>query len=65
MENENSQNHLNQQNNQKGKISEDKKDNNPLPDFINFLVIMDCSFPKSPPKILSKTKVKKLIFYNV
>jgi hypothetical protein len=46
------------ENNQKEKITEDKKDNNPLPDFINFLVIMDCSFPKNPPKILSKTKVK-------
>ena len=44
MENENNQN--------------EKKENEPLPDYINFLVILDWSFPKNPPKILSKTKVK-------
>ena len=37
---------------------DNEKDNCPLPDYINFLVILDWSFPKNPPKILSKTKVK-------
>ena len=37
---------------------DNEKDICPLPDYINFLVILDWSFPKNPPKILSKTKVK-------
>ena len=45
------------ENNQKEK----SKENEPLPDFINFLVILDWSFPKNPPKILSKTKVRNLL----
>jgi hypothetical protein len=45
------------ENNQKEKSKENEKDNCPLPDYINFLVILDWSFPKNPPKILSKTKV--------
>ena len=45
------------ENNQKEKSKDNEKDNCPLPDYINFLVILDWSFPKNPPKILSKTKV--------
>lgn len=28
-----------------------------IPDFINFVIIIDCTFPKKPPKVLLKTNV--------
>ena len=35
-----------------------------IPDVINFLIILDYSYPKNPPKILCKTNVSKhKIFY--
>lgn len=42
---------------EKDKSKDHEKDPIPLPDFLNFLVILDYSFPKNPPKILSKTTV--------
>lgn len=30
---------------------------NSLPDFINFVLILDQTFPKNPPKLLLKTNV--------
>ena len=47
------------ENNERGKSKENEKDNCPLPDFINFVIVLDWSFPKNPPKILSKTNVRK------
>ena len=42
--------------------SEDKN----IPDFVNFLLIVDSFFPEQPPKILTKTNVfitiKNIIF---
>jgi len=56
----NSKNNPNNNSNNK----ESEKENNPLPDYINFVIILDYSFPKSLPKILLKTsvKLKKLNF---
>lgn len=51
---QNSNNNLNVNNSYN---KENEKDNNPLPDYINFVIILDYSFPKNPPKILSKTNV--------
>ena len=31
-----------------------------IPDMINFLIILDYSYPKQPPKILCQTNVMKL-----
>ena len=38
----------------------ENKDSIPLPDYINFIFILDSNFPKNPPKVLSKTKVYKI-----
>ena len=32
-----------------------------IPEFITFLMIVDWNYPKSPPKILSKTNVRKFV----
>ena len=33
-----------------------------IPDIIEFLIILDYSYPKEPPKILCKTNVSKYIY---
>ena len=50
---------------EKDKSKDHDKEPIPLPDFLNFLVILDYSFPKNPPKILSKTTVYIFINRNI
>jgi len=54
-------------------ISDDKcllfhnpNDNNnkSIPDFINFVMLLDCTFPQKPPKLLLKTNVKNKFYCN-
>lgn len=58
-ERENHSNFANSHINNNLNSKENEKENNPLPDYINFVIILDYSFPKSPPKVLSKTNVNK------
>ena len=34
-----------------------------IPDIIEFLIILDFTYPKAPPKILCKTNVRKYFYY--
>jgi len=43
-------------------IQLDEESASSLPDFITFLLIVDCQFPTSAPKVLTKTNVRKLFY---
>ena len=42
------------------KIAPTSKNYSLIPDMINFLIILDYSYPKQPPKILCQTNVRYL-----